>query len=224
MYNRSRLIVAIRRWISDRQVYTLEQCRADLEVLRQGIEDVSVVEGTIIISDHEDGPYYQKVPLIDNKGRQSSVTTDQLNQLKAMLERRGYTRETVTSEYQKLAIGRIICAVEREWQTEIVLSRTAAGAIDECLGNWQHHMWCTHCHEPLLLTGVAQPNEDVERLLGASEQDIAAMKERASAWHFRSARRGPSSELLTVCPGCLVPLSERTVREIHDEVFGGQGS
>ena len=144
------------------------------------------------------------------------MTNEQLDRLKAMLERRGYTRETVTSEHQKLAIGRIIHAVEREWQTEIVSSRTIASAINECLGDWQHHAWCATCHEPLLLTGMPQPNEEVERLLGASEQDIAAMKERASGWSFRSVKRGPYSELLTVCPGCLTPLSERTVQEIAD--------
>lgn len=144
------------------------------------------------------------------------MTNEQLDQFKAMLERRGYTRETVTSEHQKVAIGQIIYAVEREWQTELILSRTLAGAIDERLAGWQHHMWCAHCHEPLLRTGMPQPREDVERLLGASEEDIAAMRERASGWCFRSAKRGPHSKVLTVCPSCLVPLSERTVQEIAD--------
>lgn len=144
------------------------------------------------------------------------MTTDQLDQLKAVLERRGYTRETVTSEHQKLAIKRVIHWVQCEGRTEIVRSRTAAAAINECLGNWQYHMWCAHCHEPILREALPQPDEEVERLLGTSEQEIAAMSERAFSGCFRSAKRGPYSQPLTVCPGCLTPLSDRTVQEIAD--------
>lgn len=144
------------------------------------------------------------------------MTPEQSNQLKAALERRGYTRETVTSEIQKIAIGSIIYAVESGWQTEQTLSRTIASDIDEHLGQWQHHVWCAHCHEPLLRGGMPQPREDIERLLGASDEAIAAMKERAAGWCYRSAKRGPNSALLTVCPACLTPLSEKNVQEIED--------
>lgn len=51
MCNRSRLIGAIQRWISDRQAYTFAQYHADLEELRQFIEHASVVESTIIYGD-----------------------------------------------------------------------------------------------------------------------------------------------------------------------------
>lgn len=141
-----------------------------------------------------------------------------IDELRAMLERRGYTRETVTSEESKLAIGRVLYAIEHgeTFFGAVESTRDVAYQIDQDLANWQHHVWCENCHEPLLQGGISQPNERVEALLGVSEQEIAAMKARASRFVYRSAKAGPYSPVLERCPQCQNTLSGDSVEEIED--------
>lgn len=110
----------------------------------------------------------------------------------------------------------------------------------------QHHVCCAQCHEPLLHTVNQQKALDTYQRRSMPDMVLETTPERVNdvllqwterktvpvdvimktggagldaikqATEYRSAKAGPSSPVLTNCPGCGVVLSNETVQEIQD--------
>lgn len=151
--------------------------------------------------------------------------------LKAMLERRGYNRETVTTDWRKRQIGHVLYAMEHDWKTQLSFASDARASIDECLGDWQHHVWCKQCHEPLLVLNLFNSAIALKLLQtgtkplmmlvdGKPEPDPSIMQDatkRATYTEYRSAKAGPVLPMLEQCPKCGQRLEDGT-EEIKDDV------
>jgi hypothetical protein len=75
-----------------------------------------------------------------------------IDEFTSALEQRRYTRETIRTTDQKLAVGHILTTVKHIAAATGRVSPVIMGQlIDERLGEGQHHICCSKCKEPLLI-------------------------------------------------------------------------
>lgn len=87
---------------------------------------------------------------------------------------------------------------------------TVAERLDKWYGAGQHHVCCIQCKEPLLSTFEEYRVPDGMNDLGMFRCAIPKVV-------YRSAKAGPDSEVLSVCPGCGLDFIEpMPVEEIKD--------
>lgn len=163
-----------------------------------------------------------------------------IEQLKAALERRGYTVRTsprrenaalVTSAIYRNAgpLTPETPVVVRSFSLyDLAVTLMDAGQMAEelltPLSDGQHHTACAQCGEPLLQASGREihplrrygPPPSSPNFPDRSHHIHHFAMETTAVLVYRSAKAGPGSPALSTCPACHSRLSKETVKEIED--------
>lgn len=139
------------------------------------------------------------------------------DQLKAALKRRGFHIIIWTHAQTHLRTVVRLGDFSMPWEISISVLDTIKMGIGNLIAHefsslTRNHdfMCCIQCQEPLLQKEI--------RMIGIPERVFDPdYKPEPPRYRYRSAKAGPDSDVLNVCPGCGIELNHQTVIEIKDE-------